>query len=390
MKRRLVLIVSTALAVIFCILPIFSASDRRANSQETLNGVSAEVDFGLPMSENSAKSAILIDGKSKNVISSKNSKQACGMASTTKIMTALVAIENCEPEREFLMPHEAIGVEGSSVYLTENEPLTMRELLYCLMLESGNDAAAAIAICCAGSIEGFVKLMNERADEIGLENTHFCNPHGLSDVRHKTTAYDLAMITATAYEYPLFREIVSTKRYRVRYDGIEGGRHLVNHNKLLFGYDGAVGVKTGYTIADGKCLVSAAERDGLLLIAVTLHDNSPTATHRRLLDEGFDKFEQMKIASPGELSFEIPIENGVDSFLTVCNMQEASVCLPKGAEPDFEIQLPQSIDAPIGKGEIVGRIICKYGDSIVYIINLESQEEIEEIKKSLFDRLFGR
>ena len=253
------------------------------------------------------------------------------MASTTKIMTALVAIENCHPDVEFQIPAEAVGVEGSSVYLAKDEPLTLRELLYCLLLESGNDAATAIAVCVGGSLEGFVDLMNQRAEEMGLTQTHFANPHGLNDSQHYTTAEELALITAEAMDYPLFREIVATKTFNVRRNGKENGRTLYNHNKLLGNFEGAVGVKTGYTIKDGKCLVSAAERDGLLLIAVSLKDSSPIAHHKIMLENAFDKFENRKLANRGDITTSLPVIDGEKDFVSLTNDDNIEVCLPKGS-----------------------------------------------------------
>ncbi len=359
-------------------------SDIYAAADEILS-----VDFRKEIPINAARCAIVIDAKSKNVLFESNADEKRGMASTTKIMTALVVIENCDPEYEFVIPKEAVGIEGSSVYLQEGERLTVRELLYCLMLESGNDAAVALAICCSGSTDAFADNMNARADEMGLKSTHFANPHGLSDENHYTTARELAIITSIAMEYPLFREICSTQRMQVRYNGAKNGRTLVNHNKLLFGYEGATGVKTGYTSADGKCLVSSAERENLHLIAVTLHDPFPTSTHRTLLDAGFAQFEQKTIAWDGQLRSMIPIENGEKQFLQICNVGDTSICLPKNAEIHIELQLPKTIKAPLEAGEIIGYAVCMCNGEIVYIINIESQETIKEKKKSLWQKIFG-
>lgn len=205
------------------------------------------------------------------------------MASTTKIMTAIVAIENMPTDYIVTVPKEAVNIEGSSIYLYEGEKITCLDLLYGLMLESGNDAAAAIAIAVGGTMERFVMLMNEKARELGLKNTHFANPHGLSCEDHYTSAADLARITDYALGNQLFAEIVSTKRYTA----CEGSRYYVNHNRLLFSYDGMIGVKTGYTIASGRCLVTAARRNGRTLIAVTLNDYYCSADHARMLDTGF-------------------------------------------------------------------------------------------------------
>ncbi len=378
------------IAILFlCIsfLPIFKNGILN-NLSVTANG-SLSVDYRKSIPTNAAKSAIVIDAKSKSVLFESNADEKRGMASTTKIMTALVVIENSDPEYEFTIPKEAVGIEGSSVYLKEGEKLTVRELLYCLMLESGNDAAVALAICCGESVEGFAEMMNARAEEMGLTSTHFTNPHGLSDENHYTTARELAIITAEAMQYPLFREIVSTKRMQVRYNNAENGRTLINHNKLLFGYEGATGVKTGYTSADGKCLVSSAERENLHLIAVTLQDPFPTSTHRTLLDAGFAQFEQKTIAWDGQLRSVISVENGEKQFLNVCNVGDVSICVPKDVEIRIELQLPKAIQAPVEQGEIIGKAVCICGEDEVYIINIESQETIKEKKKSLWQKIFG-
>lgn len=391
-KKRFVVFISLfsafVMALSFCFLPIFPSGSDTAYAEETVTLRSAEPYGKIPIT--AARCAIVIDADTKNVLFSHNADEERGMASTTKIMTALIAIENGILDAEFAIPKEAVGIEGSSVYLKEGESLTLRELLYCLMLESGNDAATAIAFCISGSVEGFVGLMNERADEMGLANTHFTNPHGLSDESHKTTARELAYITAEAMQYPFFCELVATKTMRVRYDGVENGRSLVNHNKLLFNYSGATGVKTGYTKLDGRCLVSSATRDGMNLIAVTLQDPFPPSTHKTLLDKAFNDFERVEVLKPYDITADVPIINSEDSFLSVTNPYGITLCLPKGNNADIELDLPESISAPIAKGDIVGSAICRYGGNEVYIIYLEATETVIEKKKSLYELLFGK
>ncbi len=387
MKKRTIIILSIVIGLTLALtagtIPLFRSNDVFSG----FGAVTAEnaLNFNSYMPENAAKSAVVIDADSKSVLYSKNADVPRGMASTTKIMTALVAIENGDPDKEFAIPSEAVGIEGSSVYLKEGEILSLRELLYCLMLESGNDSATAIAIFIGGSEESFVKMMNDRAEELGLGNTRFTNPHGLSDPEHKTTAYELAVITAEAMQYPIFREITATKTIRVRYDGKENARSLVNHNKLLFNYQGAIGIKTGYTQSDGRCLVSSACREGLTLIAVTLSDPSPTSTHRSLLDASFEQYEMKHIAKAGELCAEIPITDSDELFVTVANTTDASVCLPRGADLRIELEIPERIHAPIEEGEIIAIAKCYLGDTEVHIIYLEATEDIKEKKKSLFD-----
>lgn len=373
----------------FCFLPVF-VSGNIDTENVFVQDENPIIDFDLEIPTQAARCAIVIDADTKNAIFSHNADEARGMASTTKIMTALLAIENGGLDDPFVIPKEAVGIEGSSVYLKEGEILTLRELLYCLMLESGNDAAVAIAVCVSGSVDEFVGLMNDRASEMGLSDTVFANPHGLSHDEHKTTARELAYITAEAMKYPLFCEITSTKTATVSYDGVKDGRRLVNHNKLLFGYDGANGVKTGYTKLDGKCLVSSATRDGMTFIAVTLGDPFPTATHRTLLDAAFGACEQKQLISSGEIVIDIPIANGEPEFITAQNHTDAYICLPKGAEITREIVVNDALTAPINRFESAGSVIFKYNGKTVYIIKIETAESVAEIKKSIFELLFGK
>lgn len=239
----------------------------------------------------SAKSAALYDSSSKSFLYTKNADVRLPMASTTKIMTALVAIESCPIDKDVLISDKAIGIEGSSLYLKKGEIMPMCDLLLGLMLRSANDAAAAIAYEISGSIEAFCDKMNEKAKELGLTDTHFTNPHGLDDEEHYTTARELALIAAAALENDTFREIVSSKKSTVTNSDGEV-RLLINHNKLLNMYDGAIGVKTGYTKRSGRSLVGAAERDGNSLISVTINAPDDWNDHKILLDYGFKKLEK--------------------------------------------------------------------------------------------------
>ncbi len=373
---ELTILLITAVFAINSISPFFINNPRKSTDLHKIPVFATVADFEKSIPETTAQCAIVIDAESRNVLYSKNADIPRGMASTTKIMTALVAIENSNVNQEFLIPKEAVGIEGSSVYLTEGEPLTMIELLYCLLLESGNDAATAIAICCAGSEEAFVELMNQRAAELELNNTRFSNPHGLSDSNHKTTARELAIITAEAMEYPLFCEIVSCKTKKVRYRGNKDGRSLVNHNKLLFGFEGAIGVKTGYTTTDGKCLVSAAERDGLRLIAVTLSDSNATNTHKTLLNTAFENFESRLLASAGSIQTYIPLNNRKGEFAYCCNPNDVYICLPKGAEFTIEITESEGTSTPLETGTPIAKAVCLYQGKEIYIIYLETIKEI--------------
>ena len=242
----------------------------------------------------SAKSAALYDPASKSFLYTKNADMQLPMASTTKIMTALVAIENADLDKSVSISDDAIGTEGSSLYLKRGETMTMKDLLMGLMLRSANDAAAAIAYEISGSIEAFAEKMNEKATQIGALNTNFTNPHGLDDPSHYTTAKDLAIITAEALSNKTFLNIVSTKKHIIKNSDGEA-RLLTNHNKLLNLYDGAIGVKTGFTKKSGRCLVGAAERDGTRLISVTINAPDDWNDHKALFDYGFFKLKSVPL-----------------------------------------------------------------------------------------------
>lgn len=240
-----------------------------------------------------AGAAVVIDGKSGAVLYEKNSHVRLPMASTTKIMTCLTVLNYSDTDDIITVDEKSAGTEGSSIYLKSGEKISVNDLLYGLMLESGNDAAAALAAGCFGSEKECVDKMNELCHSLGLVDTHFDNAHGLDSEGHYTTAYELAKITAFALKNPSFRTIVSTKKYA---STSEISRYFSNHNKLLRIYDGAIGVKTGYTSLSGRCLVSAAERDGELYIAVTLNDRNDWEDHIAMLDYAFDNHSSVQIA----------------------------------------------------------------------------------------------
>lgn len=252
----------------------------------------------------SASSAILIDADSGRVLYEQAAYTPSLIASTTKIMTAYVVCENCNVLDRMEIPAEAVGIEGSSMYLETGEVLTVQDLLYGLMLQSGNDAAVALAIYCGGTVEGFVEMMNDEVRRLGLRDTHFENPNGLDAPGHHSTAFDLAVLTSAAMRNPVFARTVSTKAVSA------GGRSLSNHNKLLWRYPGADGVKTGYTKAAGRILVSTAARDGRRLIAVTINAPDDWNDHMRLLDYGFSQYRMASLLQKGDPVMEIPILSG--------------------------------------------------------------------------------
>lgn len=237
----------------------------------------------------SAASEIAMEMTTQTVLEQSNADVKMPMASTTKIMTALIIVEDCDLDEVLTVPDEAVGIEGSSIYLKKGEEIDVRDLVYGLMLRSGNDAAAALAIHHSGSIEKFVAVMNERAAAMGAENTHFTNPSGLPDDEHYTTARDLCNIACRAMQNETFKEIVSTKNHSGKF------RTYANKNKMLYNYDGANGVKTGYTVKAGRCLVSSAERDGMDVVTVVLNCYDMYERSSYLLDKCFADYKLLEI-----------------------------------------------------------------------------------------------
>ena len=303
----------------------------------------------------SARGAVLIEAESGDVVFGQNEHARLPMASTTKIMTALVALEALPLDTEIRIPAEAVGVEGSSIYLVEGEVLTAEQLLYALLLESANDAAAAIAIAVGGSVEGFAKRMNQKALDLGLTDTQFANPHGLDAEGHYTTAYELAVITRAALANEVFRTICATERKTIPLHGGEGVRLLLNHNKLLDSYEGCIGVKTGFTKKTGRCLVSAAERDGVTLIAVTLNAPDDWRDHTAMLNYGFDLYRSVPLCEAGFYSAPLWVVSGAQEYVMVENTQALSVVLPRAhGEIRCVVELPRFEFAPITGGAQVG------------------------------------
>ena len=231
-----------------------------------------------------------MDARTEKVYFASNENVRLPMASTTKIMTALVTIENVKLDEKVNIPRSATGIEGSSVYLKEGAVLTVEELLYCLMLRSGNDAATALALFVAGSVDDFVTMMNITAERLELNNTHFANPHGLHDENHYTTAYDLCKLACFCMNNNEFKRIVSTKNVRVGQG--ESSRYLINKNKTLNSYRGGNGVKTGFTKKAGRCLVAASERENTQVVAVALNTPNMFEVCYNLMDKTFVKIRE--------------------------------------------------------------------------------------------------
>lgn len=269
----------------------------------------------------------------------KNAQRKLPMASTTKIMTALIVAEDCNLDQEVIAPEQSIGIEGSSIYLKSGEVLSIRDLLYGLMLRSGNDAAVALAIIHSGSIEQFVNVMNSRAEEIGALNTHFINPNGLPAENHYTTAEDLCNIAREAMKNEIFAQVVKTIDYHGDY------RNFSNKNKLLYSFEGANGVKTGYTDKAGRCLVSSAERGGMDVVCVVLNCYDMYERSSQILSECFNAFSLENISS--ELIFCCEGKR--------CSLKDdVTLCIEKDRDIDFKIEpLKDNDDGAIAELQIL-------------------------------------
>ena len=335
--------------------------------------------FAVSAVSTSAKAAILINGDTLEVIHQENADKRLPMASTTKIMTGLILAEYGDFNKEITVTAEMIRVEGTSMGLLAGDKVTLHDLLYGLMLSSGNDAANVIAYVIGGTCDGFVKLMNQKAAELGLDNTHFETPSGLDGAEHYTTARDLAKLSAYAMKNQEFYKAVSSKSATLNYGNPPYRRTLTNHNKLLKMFDGAVGVKTGFTKKSGRCLVSAAKKDGKFVIAVTLSDPNDWQDHINLLNYGLNKVELYEItpeinrcnipvigAKKGELSVEIKSQ----TFSTV--KKEDIIC---------QINLPRFVYAPIKKGEKIGEAVYKNQNGVIKTVDIKSAENINVLKE---------
>lgn len=296
----------------------------------------------------SAECAILIDAQTGRVLYEKKAEEKSLIASTTKIMTALVICEQTNVLDRVKIPKEAVGIEGSSMYLKEGEVLTVQELLYGLMLQSGNDAAVALAIYCGGTVEGFTELMNDKAHRLGMTQSHFANPNGLDSPGNYSTARDMAILTAYAMQNPIFAQTVSTKTITI------GERCLRNHNKLLWQLEGANGVKTGYTKAAGRILISSVTRMGRQLIAVTFNAPDDWQDHKTLIEDGFSRFTVQQLVRQGQTLGQLELAGGQETSVDLIAAEDFSYSLAQGER--VTISLPEAgfAYAPVAEGQEAG------------------------------------
>ena len=297
--------------------------------------------------ETAAKAALVLHGTSGTVLYEENADEFLPIASTTKIMTAMIVLERCDLKELVAIQPEDTGIEGSGMGLAAGEVYTVEELLYGLMLASGNDAAAALARYTAGSEADFARLMNEKAAALGLRQTHFENPHGLDAEGHGSTARELALLAAAAMENPDFRKIAATERKTI------GDKTYVNHNRLLRSYPGAIGVKTGYTMAAGRILVSCAKREDTELICVTISDPDDWDDHTALLDWAFERYAWRVCRAVG---YRLPVFSGRDDACLALPERTPALLTARGERLHFRAELPRFVFAPVTPGQRLGTL----------------------------------
>lgn len=327
---------------------------------------------------NDLSSEIVIEVKSNRVLYSKNADIKKYMASTTKILTAIVIIENCDISEVIEVSDKTVGVEGSSIYLEKGEILSVKDLLYGLMLRSGNDCAETLAVYKSGSIESFADLMNKTAIKIGATHSHFVNPHGLHDDNHYTTAHDLALISSYAIKNPIFKEIVSTKKVVIPFTTRNTKRVLINKNKMLNEFEGATGIKTGFTKKAGRCLVSSCERDGMELVSVVLNCPPMFEMSKNLLSDTFAKYSMVKLISKEEIADFIGIENS-ESKCPIYIKNDVVVPLNEFEKKNFNIEYIYDnavIPAGTKKDEEVGKIKISVKNNLIYTEKLYTMIDI--------------
>ena len=319
---------------------------------------------GCALAETDAKSAILMEAKTGRILYAQNAHEALPMASTTKIMTALLALEKGDLTQRVTTGPNAFGVPGTSIYLAQGEQLTLEDMLYGLMLSSGNDAAVAIAEHVDGSVEEFVARMNRRAVELGAD-AQFKNPHGLDQQGHEASARAMALILRECLKNETFARITSTREKVIPWPGNEYSRVLKNKNRLLTSYEGATGGKTGYTSGAGRCLVFSAERNGMRLVGCVL--NCPTwfDTAQAMLDYGFEHYSMQEVSRAGDSMGQVAVTGGQKRSAPVQTAEGLRVPVGMGEKVAVQTRLPDDAPAPVRRGEAAGVYQVRSGGQLL-------------------------
>lgn len=342
--------------------------------------------FSLPafadtLPQVSAKSAVLINADNGQILYAKDENEKRPMASTTKIMTALITLEAAEVNNRIItITDKMVKVEGSSMGLLPGEKLSLKSLAAGMLIVSGNDAANSAAIAISGSTEAFAELMNQRAKELNLTSTHFVTPSGLDDVQHYTTAKDLAVLAAAAMKNTEFAEIAGQKLMNVPYVSPDQTYRLTNHNKLLSMYQDCIGVKTGYTQKAGRCLVSAAQRNGVRLIAVTLSAPDDWNDHQRMLNYGFTKLTSYPI-DDSDCSLTLPVVGGISNSVGVCGAVGSSVVVNADDSSKIKrtVEMPEFVYAPVEAGQTIGTVRYTVDEQTIAVTELTATGEVPQL-----------
>ncbi len=338
-----------------------------------------------------AGAAVLMDSVTGKVLYEKNGYTQMGMASTTKIMTAILAIENGNLDDIVTVSSNAAGLEGTSMYLALGEKVKMEDLIYGLMLPSGNDASVAIAEHISGSVEAFAELMNQKAKEIGANQTHFTNPHGLYDPNHYTTAYDLALISRYAMQNPVFEEVAATGTKAVPWEGHKEKKWLANANKLLKMYDGADGIKPGYTPETGRTLVGSATRDGWRVITVTLNCRGDWEEHKKMFDYAFNLYQVNRFAYQGMPMSTVRVAEGSEIEVPIGIQGEYAEVEPKNTEihTSYQVTVNQPVSAPVEKGQQLGTVLVQPDGMEAKEFPVVALESVQYVKEPTFWNRFS-
>lgn len=398
MVKKKILAIFIVIAIcqnaIYCMVYADDENELEEDLGEVLETVAQAITEDEP--EISSRTAIVMDTKSNKILYGKDENRRVAMASTTKIMTATVVIENVNLKEEVTISAKAAGIGGSRLGLKKDDKISVKDLLYGLMLRSGNDAAIALAEYVGGSVEGFAEKMNAKAKELGLQNTHFVTPHGLDDPEHYTTAYELAIMANYAMKNEVFAKIVGTKNYTVTINGYS--KSLNNTNELLGYLQGVKGVKTGFTNNAGRCLVTCTERNGFEIITVVLGADTKkirTQDSIKLIEYAYKNYKQVDITEIISSKFNewkkinenrIIIEKARKSShldLVFNNIKQDIIPLKftDVDNIDIEIYCLYSLKAPVEKGTVIGKMKIKLKDEVIETVDIINKETVEKKNK---------
>jgi len=343
-----------------------------------------------------ASSAILIDANSGKILYQQNPHAKLPPASTTKILTALIALEKGDLSQKITVPADFVDAGEASIWLEPGETHTLEDLMYAMLLRSANDAAQVIAIGIAGSEDKFVEMMNTKTTNMGLKDSSWANPHGLNNENHYTSAYDLAYIARAATKIPTFNTIIKTQKKQMPWQDNPYNRVVYNRNQYLTLYDGADGIKTGYTKEAGSCLVASATRNGMRLIGVVMHCNGMYKQMAAMMDYGFKNYDPYKVASAGDVMGTVTVKGGKQKTVDAVLKTDLAVTLPAGStfKPTATIDLPEKLETPLSVDKPIGTVTCLDADGNKTTANLYPATNLERytffgVISQAFSRIFN-